>query len=537
MEILSVKNLNFTYPEAKGKSLSDVSFCVNSGDIILLCGENGSGKTTLLKMLKKELSPFGKRTGEILFCGESIESAKSSDIGFVFQDVESQIVCDKVWHELAFTLENTGTEPMQMRRRVAEAAGYFGITQWIYKNTSELSGGQKQLLNLASVTVGVPKMILLDEPLSQLDPIACVDFINTVKRLNEDLGVTFIISEHRTGELVSVCNKIAVMKQGKLISYGNIREKLPEISNEAVFGNMPDCAKIWRDTGKKGECPLNVKEGKNWLSENFSFASSAPINEFHNEYDNTFECKNVHFRYSKHGGDIINGLNFSCKKGEVHCILGANGSGKTTLVKLISGVLKPYGGKINIGKGKRAALLVQNVKNMFVCESVEEDLRLYCQNLGLDFSEGEDRTYEALELLGVADLRHRHPFDLSGGELQKCAIAKLLVSKPDILLMDEPTKSLDCVAKDNIKDIIKDLSLNGVSIVAVTHDTEFAAEISDRCSLLFDGEITACDVPQRFFSDNSFYTTGASKISRDYIDFAVTCKQVSALCTEKNNEP
>ncbi len=534
MEILSVKNLNFTYPESGNKSLSDISFSVNSGDIVLLCGETGSGKTTLLKMLKKEISPFGQRSGEILFCGENAENAKSSDIGFVFQDVESQIVCDKVWHELAFTLENTGTEPMQMRRRVAETASYFGISDWFYKNTSELSGGQKQLLNLASVTVGTPKLILLDEPLSQLDPIACVDFINTVKRLNDDLGVTFIISEHRTGEIISVCNKIAVMKQGKLISYGNIREKLPEISSEAVFGNLPDCAKIWRDTGKKDECPLNVREGKIWLSEHFTPESSAAsVKEFKNEYENTFECKNVYFRYSKDGDDIIKGLNFACKKGEVHCVLGANGSGKTTLVKLISGVLKPYSGKISIGKGRRAALLMQNVKNMFVGESVEEDMRLYCKHLGLDFEQTDDRIYEALELLGIADLRSRHPFDLSGGEIQKCAIAKLLISKPDILLMDEPVKSLDCVAKDNVKDIIKTLSINGITVIAVTHDTEFAAEISDRCSLLFDGEITACDVPQRFFSDNSFYTTGASKISRGFADYAVTCKQVSALCAEK----
>lgn len=196
-------------------------------------------------------------------------------------------------------------------------------------------------------------------------------------------------------------------------------------------------------------------------------------------------------------------------------------------------MLKPYSGKISIGKGRRAALLMQNVKNMFVGESVEEDMRLYCKHLGLDFEQTDDRIYEALELLGIADLRSRHPFDLSGGEIQKCAIAKLLISKPDILLMDEPVKSLDCVAKDNVKDIIKTLSINGITVVAVTHDTEFAAEISDRCSLLFDGEITACDVPQRFFSDNSFYTTGASKISRGFADYAVTCKQVSALCTEK----
>lgn len=534
MEILSVENLTFRYPKAQTDAVKDVSFCVEKGDVVLLCGETGCGKTTLLKLLKKEIAPFGDVSGKITFLKKRLEDAPCADIGFVFQDVESQIVCDKVWHELAFSLENSAIQNSQMKRRVSEMASYFGISEWFYKNTNELSGGQKQLLNLASVTVGMPKLILLDEPLSQLDPIACVDFVNTVKRLNDDFGITFIISEHRTQEILPFANKTAVMKDGKLISYGKTQDVLEQTVAQSVFGNFTDSARIWKDTLSHGKCPLTVRDGKKYLETYFSLdGESVPIKEFDENKENAFECKHISFRYSKNSPDVIEDLNFSCKKGEIHAILGANGSGKTTLVKILSGVLRAYKGKIRVADGLKTALLVQNVKNMFCAESISEDYRLFLKNLGLSDDEGEKRFNQVCEVFELNDILERHPYDLSGGELQKCAIAKLLMAKPDIVFMDEPVKSLDCTAKEKVARIIRYLSDNSVAVVLVTHDTDFAAEVADRCSLLFNGELTACDVPQRFFSDNAFYTTGASRMSRDFIKNAVTCEQVSSVCCGK----
>ena len=221
MALFEIEHLTFAYPTAPdAPCLRDVSLTLEAGEYLALCGKSGSGKTTLLRQLKSVLAPHGKKSGVIRFDGRALENVDAREqagrIGYVMQNPDSQIVTDKVWHELAFGLESLGCDQRTMRLRVAEMASYFGIQDWFHREVAELSGGQKQLLNLASVMAMQPDVLILDEPTSQLDPIAAADFLNTIARLNRELGTTILLSEHRLENVLSVCDRVAVMEEGRI---------------------------------------------------------------------------------------------------------------------------------------------------------------------------------------------------------------------------------------------------------------------------------------------------------------------------------
>ncbi|MBQ7354002.1 MAG: ABC transporter ATP-binding protein, partial [Clostridia bacterium] len=220
MEILQIENLSFRYPKAEHNALTDVTLSINRGELVVVCGQSGCGKTTLLRLLKKELAPAGEQVGSVRYCGTPVgeleDRTSAAEIGFVMQDPESQIVTDRVWHELVFGAENLGIPSDVIRRRAGELASYFGIDGWFRRTTDTLSGGQKQLLNLASVTLLQPKVLILDEPTAQLDPIAAAEFMNTLQRLNRQLGLTVILSEHRLEEVFPSADKILLMDKGKV---------------------------------------------------------------------------------------------------------------------------------------------------------------------------------------------------------------------------------------------------------------------------------------------------------------------------------
>ena len=548
MEILRVENLNFSYPETETAALSDVSFSINAGDFTVLCGRSGCGKTTLLRLLKKELSPVGNMRGEIYFRGRNLTEidAKTSaaKIGFVMQNPESQTVTDKVWHELSFGLENSGLPTGEIRRRVAETASYFGISDWFRKRTDELSGGQKQILALASVMVMHPDILLLDEPTSQLDPIAAADFISTLRKLNRELGITVITAEHRLEEIFPVADKVIVMDGGKLGAFDipeRIGTLLPE--DHPIKKALPSATRIALSLGKKGDLPLTVRDGKTYLEENFGKAENPPeIKEYTHSDEKAIELKNVWFRYEKDLPDILRGLTFSVYKGEIFSVLGGNGVGKTTALNVISGLAKAYRGKTLISGKKvgdyknnslyrrKLAFLPQDPQTVFVKDTLKADFEELLKALDVPKDKREEKILSAVEKTGTENFLTRHPFDLSGGEMQKAALAKMLLTDPEILLLDEPTKGLDAFSKENLKNLIFSLRDGGLTVLEVTHDIEFAAEISDRCALFFDGETVSADVPEIFFAGNDFYTTAANRIARNLYENAVTCEQVVKFC-------
>jgi len=532
VEILALKNLTFCYPKSAEPAVDDLSLTVDTGDFLVLCGCSGCGKTTLLRQLKPQLSPRGALSGEIFFEGKLLseldERESAALIGFVQQSPENQIVTDKVWHELAFGLESLGCDTPTIRRRVAETASFFGIQNWFHKNVSELSGGQKQLLNLAAVMVMQPKILILDEPTSQLDPIAASDFLAVLKKINLELGTTIILTEHRLEEALPLSNRAAVMENGRLLCCGSAAEIgafLKENGND-MFLAMPAAMRIWGSVNSERKCPVSVNEGRGFLAE---YAAENPVSPIAEKMPLEFGEKKIsineaYFRYERELPDVVRGLEFSARAGELVCILGGNGTGKTTLLKLLAGLKKPYRGEVRVNG--RVCLLPQDPQTLFIGKTVYSDLADALSDSMLSKEQRGEKLAHILSLCRLNGLEERHPFDLSGGEMQRAALAKLLLTNPEILLLDEPTKGLDAEFKIEFAAILKELLEAGVCVVMVSHDVEFCAEYADRCALFFDGAVAAEGEPRVFFSGNSFYTTAANRISRGIIPDAVTVEDV-----------
>ncbi|WP_206460086.1 ABC transporter ATP-binding protein [Anaerovorax sp. IOR16] len=555
MELLHIKNLEFTYPDEKEKALKGVDLTVEQGEFIVICGQSGCGKTTLLRLLKREIAPAGEQSGTILYDGTKLSNLEdrtaACEIGYVMQNPESQIVMDKVWHELAFGLENMGISTPEIRRRVGEMASFFGIQTWFRNQTADLSGGQKQLLNLASIMVMHPKVLILDEPTSQLDPIGASEFIATLQKLNKELGLTILLVEHRLEDVFPIADKVVVMEQGRVIlcdTPENVGQELKCVSQEhQMLMGLPSAVRIYNQLNVDDACPLTVRDGRGFLSRNFK-KDRARLNVVKRKAEENGEAivrlKEAWFRYERDLPDVLRGVDLEVYSGETFCILGGNGTGKTTTLKVISGQARAYRGKVEIqGKNIKEykgielyrhniALLPQNPQSAFVKSTVEEDLNEVCKAMNYNKDEGKKFIADIIEKLGISHLVQKHPYDLSGGEQQKAALAKMLLLKPKILLLDEPTKGIDAYSKQVLRTILTDLKEQGITVIIVTHDVEFAALCADRCAMFFDGEVVSVDEPNTFFASNTFYTTAASRISRHMFENAVTCEDVVALCLE-----
>ena len=533
MEVFTIQNLNFAYPEQEQNAISDLTLSVQPGEFLVLCGPSGCGKSTLLRQLKTVLAPHGRRSGEILFDGRNLDSLdqreQAETIGFVQQSPENQIATDKVWHELAFGLESLGYDTPTIRRRVAEMASFFGIQEWFYKPVTELSGGQKQLLNLASVMVLQPKVLILDEPTSQLDPIAASDFLATLGKINRELGTTVLLTEHRLEEAFSFASRVAVMDGGKLLCTGTPAEVGAELksSGNAMFLAMPAAMRIWAASDSKATCPISVCDGRNWL---LDYAKTHELRPVPEEKKNTpngetvVSAQELWFKYEKDLPDVVKGLSLELHKGEFLALLGGNGTGKTTTLKLLANLKKAYRGELAITG--TVGMLPQNPQALFVKSTVRADLL----EILLKSERKTERLAQVVSLCKLTELLDRHPYDLSGGEQQRAALAKILLLNPDILLLDEPTKGLDAEFKQVFGQILRTLQASGVAILMVSHDIEFCAKYADRCALFFDGNIVTESTPKTFFSGNSFYTTAANRIARDVLPDAVTPEDVILAC-------
>lgn len=567
MATIEIRDLTFSYPLAEEPALKEVSLTVGQSEFVVLCGKSGCGKSSFLRQLKKNMIPYGQRSGSVLYNGLEIaelsDRQSASEIGFVQQNPDNQLVTDKVWHELAFGLESLGLDHASIKRRVAEMASFFDIQTWFRKNVAELSGGQKQLLNLASIMVMQPKVLILDEPTSQLDPIAASEFLKTIYKINRDLGTTVIISEHRLEELFPMADRVLVMDQGRLVANdtpwkigeflaGNRKE-----DRHPMFYGLPSVVKIYADCGgfrsENGTeiCPLTIRDGRLWLEKLMGRPKekmiekksgrkiTSPLYKEENRAEAIITVKDLWFQYDRESGPVLRGLSFHIQRGEMFCLLGGNGVGKSTTLKAISGIVKPQHGQIIVDgipvlKTKDAklfdhclAVLPQNPQALFTEISVEEELLEALYYMKLSDGEKAEKVSEMLDLLEISHLRKQHPYDLSGGEQQRLALGKILLLEPKILLLDEPTKGLDPFFKITLADIFEKLKAQGVTIFMVSHDIEFCAQYADRCAMFFDGEVVAAGSPKEFFAGNSFYTTTANRMARQWYDEAITWEEVS----------
>lgn len=542
MAAFTAKNLSFTYSGSKDSALFDLSFEIQNGEFITLAGETGSGKSTLLRCLKPELTPNGELCGKLLFNGRDISKSKgrlsAEKIGFVGQHPEHQIVTDKVWHELAFGAENLGIERDEIRRRVAETACFFGIEHLFERSTAALSGGQKQLLTLASVMVTNPDVLILDEPTARLDPVAAAEFLSVISRLNTEFGTTVIISEHRLEQLFSRSDKILALKDGRTLCFCEPEIAAEKMGKDSVLcRSLPAAARLFSALGLSGNCPLSVKDGGDFLCEKLGHF---PVSQKAAEKDprqsgaaataasrikearkdsrpKALEIKEAFFRFERSGEDILKGLDLTVYEGEIFCILGGNGSGKTTALSVAAGVKRAYSGKVKIfekaiekykgGELYRGvvSLLPQDIEPIFLSDTVAEELKSVDRD-GYDF------------LTLDSSLLSRHPYDLSGGQQQILGLLKALSTKPRLLLLDEPTKGLDSASKLALSSALKQLKETGMTIVAVTHDAEFAADTADRCAMFFRGQ-NICTAPSRdFFKSGSFYTTPFVPMTKGFFE-------------------
>ncbi len=551
MAFIEIKNLSFSYPNTSKNAIENISLDVEEGDFVVICGSSGCGKSTLIRQLKTEIAPHGNKTGEIKYDGILINDLNlrrgASEIGFVMQNPQNQIVTDKVWHELAFGLENLGCDTKTIRVRVCEMASFFGISGWFDKKTSELSGGQMQLLNLASVMAMQPKVLLLDEPTSQLDPIAATEFIETLKKVNRDTGLTIIIVEHRLEEVFSIADKIVIMDKGKILLTDepkNIGEKLKRYNRDEIMLSLPTALRVYESLDIKDDCPLTARDGRRFLSKNFinEIKSVKPEPEKNVKKTPVLELNNIWFRYSKESDDVLKGINFKAYECEIVSIVGSNGAGKTTMLSVMSRLLKPYRGKISLnGENIRSysaselyhnnlTVLPQNPQSIFVMDTVLADLNEVCNVMKYDKQTAKEKINKVTNMLNISELLQSHPYDLSGGEQQKAALAKVLLLNPKVILLDEPTKGIDAYSKKMLANILNQLKNQGATIIIVTHDIEFSASYSDRCAMFFNGEIISEDETVSFYSGNSFYTTVANKMSRHMYNYAITCEDVIELC-------
>ncbi len=551
MESYRIKNLSFTYPNRYDKALNDISFTVNQGEFVLLCGQSGCGKTTLLRLLKPSISPFGEISGSIYFGGKELSACdvreQASGIGFVMQTCDNQIVTDKVWHELSFGLECLGYKQTEIRTRVSEMASFFGIQNWFHQKTTDLSGGQKQLLNLAAVMVMQPSVLILDEPTSQLDPIAAQEFLSTLQKINRELGTTIIITEHRLEDTFPIADRVIVMDKGTIIANNTpsqVAETLKQI-NHPMYKALPTPMRVYGGVENGDACPLTVREGKMWLEEfskeNTLIPELIPTGKNADDWDTVaVEIKDAWFRYEKNSPDVIKGLNMKVRKGEIFAMLGGNGTGKTTIISIVSGLKKPYRGEVYIGGEKISkvqnlydgliGVLPQNPQSVFVKNTVWLDLMEMLLDREWTEEEKIKKVQNIARLCCIHDLLSSHPYDLSGGEQQRAALAKVLLMEPLILLLDEPTKGMDASFKEEFADILLELKKEGVTVIMVSHDVEFCAEFADRCALVFDGSITSDGEARQFFSGNSFYTTAANRMARSILPDAVLCDDIILAC-------
>ena len=573
MAQFAIEQLTFAYPGADRRALDSVSLEIEQGSYVVICGKSGCGKTTLLRHLKSVLTPHGERTGRVLFEGVPLEEVSQRDqsakIGFVMQNPDAQIVTDKVWHELAFGLESLGCDKDSMRFRVAEMASYFGIESWFHKDVRDLSGGQKQLLNLASIMAMRPSALILDEPTSQLDPIAASDFLNTVRKINLELGVTIVLTEHRLEEVFACADKVVVMDRGEIVSVGSPLRVARELhaSGNDMMAALPAPLRIFYgvkaargeglgkaspdkaspEKAKSPDAPLTVREGRRWLSrvasddcaQRDAIPADAPLDAVEHP---VLSLKEVWFRYDRDLPDVLRGASLDVAPGSILAIMGGNGAGKSTLLRVACGISKPYRGTVRVFGRKLKdwkagslfdgclALLPQDPQNLFVKKTVREDLAEMLASSRLPEADRACRIEHVIDVTDIGGVLDSHPFDLSGGEQQRAALAKVLLTDPKILLLDEPTKGIDAFFKRQLASVLDDLKRDGVAIVMVSHDIEFCARYADAVAMMFDGEIIAQSTPRTFFSSNSFYTTAANRMSRHVFPRAITDEDVIGQC-------
>ncbi len=540
MAFIEINNLEFTYPMEKKKSLANINLSLEKNSILLIAGKSGSGKSTLARAIVGTVPNFygGTIGGEIKIGGKSLQEMKhkerAKEVTMVFQDPEKQLMMNKVHREVAFGLENVGADEKVIKRMVYEALQFLGILHLAERDVTSLSGGEKQKVAVASALVYMPKCIILDEPTSQLDPSAAEEVVNLIKKINEELGITIIVIEHRVNRWFDAADSIAIMNKGRLKLFGD-KENFYNNCSEEQFIFMPDYLKFLKRTNFK-LMPKSFKDARiQFLNSDIKFGKQESISKEENA-ENLLKVKKMSCKY--YSKEALKDVSFSVNKGDFISIMGANGAGKSTLLKTIMGI-KDYKGTIKLHDenvkdmeirkiAKHIGYVSQNPNDYLSKDSVYDEVRFTMDNYGAY----DDAVIEkVLKDLEIYDIKDKNPRDLSGGQRQRVAIASILVLKPEIILLDEPTRGLESDLKDRLGNILKKLNDQGTAIILVTHDTDFASKFCTGYVIMFNGRIIAKGTREDILGQGIFYTTSINKLVRDKDKNIFTLEEALRRCS------
>ncbi len=525
------EHVSFTYPNAARPALSDISLELPEGELILVIGPSGAGKSTLLRCINGLAPHFsgGVLAGNIRV-GEfnpvqATPQVMSRHVGFVFQDPEAQFVMDRVEDEIAFALENAAIAPDEMRVRVEEALDLLDLTPLRDRPLSTLSGGERQRVAIAAVLALRPRILVLDEPTSQLDPKSAEDVLTALVRLNTDLGLTILVAEHRLERVLPYVDQILYLPaDGSAPLLGEPRAVLAQIDL------APPLVRLGKALGWQ-PLPLTIKEGLRYSRRQAGsreMGSGRSRVRTPNEGAPFVAAHSLHAAYG--GDEVLHGVSLDVHPQEIVALMGRNGSGKTTLLKCLVGLVRPAQGEVRVGGRSIAgrevadvcrelAYLPQDPNSLLFAETVNEELAITLQNHGLMTKRrGEplpEYATDLLDTLGMARYATSYPRDLSAGERQRAALAAITVTQPRGLLLDEPTRGLDYAAKRRLAELLKGWRAAGMAIVVVTHDVELAAEIADRVVLMSQGEIIAQGEPAQVLGASPLFAPQVAKLFPD----------------------
>lgn len=521
MELFKVENFSFTYKGCEKPVLKNISFNVCSGDFLLVCGGTGCGKTTLLRSLKKEISPVGKYTGSVKYKGKDVsESGETAQIAFVFQNPDTQIVCDTVRDEMCFTAENYGMASELIRRRMAELCMSFKIEHLIGRKTDELSGGEKQILSLMGAIMLHPQVIILDEPMSQLDPVCAEEFLKAVEKLNRDFGISVIMSEHNCDSVFSLANKVLCLSNGEVSEFSERKEFVRFYCGEYLPQSVRFCEKF-------SYAPVfSIRECRSVYEKNIDRVTVTPSVVSQCFGETLIKAKNISFKYSRRSPEVLSGINLEVKAGTALALAGGNGSGKSTLLTLLAGVRKCMGGSLRIKKGTKVAYLNQNPMYSFLSDTVYGDIALVLKVNELSENVLEQTLEKYAFFKDIKNLYEQNPLDLSAGQMQKLALLKVVLTGADVILLDEAEKGLDMSSRQELSKIFTALKEQGKGIVFVSHNPEFIYENADECAMLFAADVTEQERTRDFFLKNEIYTTFTGKVTMGIGDTAFTLGEV-----------
>lgn len=512
--MITIEGLTFAYAGAAQPVLRDVSLSIAEGEAVLVVGPSGGGKSTLLRCLNGLVPHFhgGSFHGRVLVEGRDTRSCQPRDlagtVGLVFQDPESQFVADVVEDELAFGMENLGVPRLTMRKRVEEVLDVLGIVHLRKRRLDTLSGGELQHVAIGSVLTMQPRVLVLDEPTSQLDPQAAEQLLTAVQRLNVDLGLTIVMAEHRLERVVQYVDRVLYLPgDGSAATYG-VREAVERLAF------APPVARLGRALGWS-PLPLSVREGRrfvgSWLTPT---PSDGPAPEAAGEP--TIVVDDVSASYG--GPDVLHHVDLRAYAGEVLALMGRNGAGKTTLLRALVALLRPRQGTIRVlGRdvaeceaeelAREVALVPQDPSSALFHNSVEDEIAYTLRSSGRDGS-----LDDTLQAWNLTELRRHHPRDLSAGERQRAALATMLAGDPKAIFLDEPTRGMDAQTKDLLVSTLRRRCSEGCTAILASHDVELVARCADRVVLLADGEVVATGPTREVLTESLTFSTQVNKL-------------------------